>query len=111
MLAEISDPAAGTHNTANLGREPVWPYGIIGDDGPLHAVAVRSFLNRPNKNEDDWSADPVQAARLGLADEFRSSLLALTERYQTAASGLAGFMGPEFYVEQIGVLAEGLQAA
>jgi hypothetical protein len=111
VIAASYDPAAETHNTENIGLEPVWPYGIIGDDGPLHAVAVRTFLNRPNKNEDDWSADPVQAARLGLADEFRSSLLALTERYQTAASGLASFMGPEFYVEQIGVLADALQAA
>jgi hypothetical protein len=49
--------------------------------------------------------DPVQAARLGLADEFKSSALALTEKYQKYPSGLATFMGPEFYVEQIGVLA------
>jgi hypothetical protein len=111
IISASHDPAAETHNTENVGLEPVWPYGIIGDDGPLHAVGVRTYLNRPNKNENDWSADPVQAARLGLADEFKSSALALTERYQVYPSGLAGFMGPEFYVEQIGVLADALQTA
>jgi alpha-L-fucosidase 2 len=111
ILTESYDPAAASHNTENIALEPVWPYGLIGDDGPLHAVAARTYLNRPNKNEDDWSADPVQAARLGLAEEFKSSALALTERYQTYPSGLASFMGPEFYVEQIGVLADGLQTA
>jgi len=111
IIAESYDPAAPIHNSENVGLEPVWPYGIIGDDGPLHALGVRTFLNRPNKDEDDWSADPEQAARLGLADEVKSSLLALTGKYQIFPSGLSGFMGPEFYVEQDGVLADALQNA
>jgi len=111
IIADSHDPVAPTHNTENVGLEPVWPYGIIGDDGPLHALGVLTFLNRPNKNENDWSPDPEQAARLGLADEVKSSLLALTEKYQQFPSGLAGFMGPEFYVEQDGVLADSLQNA
>ena len=105
------DPDAKIHNSENIGLEPVWPYGLIGDEGPLHALAVRTFLNRPFKNEDDWSFDPIQAARLGLADQFKASALALTERYQVYPSGLAAFAGPEFYVEQIGVLAAALQQA
>ncbi|WP_263381485.1 glycosyl hydrolase family 95 catalytic domain-containing protein [Granulicella arctica] len=111
VIAASYDPAAETHNSENLGLEPVWPYGLIGDGGPLHAIAVRTFMARPNKNDNDWSADPVQAARLGLTAEFKSSLLALTERYQTYPSGLASFMGSEFYVEQAGVLADALQTA
>jgi alpha-L-fucosidase 2 len=111
VIATSHDPAAPTQNSENLGLEPVWPYGIIGDDGPLHALAVRTYLNRPNKNDDDWSADPVQAAHLGLAEEFKSSALALTKKYQTYPSGMASFMGPEFYVEQAGVLADALQSA
>lgn len=111
ILIESHDPNAPSHNTENIGLEPVWPYGLIGDDGPMHALAVRTYLHRPNKNEDDWSADPEQAAHLGLADELRSSISALTERYQAYPSGLASFMGPEFYVEQIGVLADALQSA
>jgi alpha-L-fucosidase 2 len=111
VVATSHDLAAPTHNTENLGLEPVWPYGVIGDDGPLHAIAVRTYINRPNKDDDDWSADPVQAAHLGLAEEFQSSALALTKKYQTYPSGMASFMGPEFYVEQFGVLADALQSA
>lgn len=111
VIAASHDPGAEKHNTENIGLEPIWPYGIIGDDGPRHALGVRTFLNRPNKNDDDWSFDPIQAARLGLADEFKASVLALTEKYQTYSSGLASFMGPEFYVEQDGVLADALQDA
>ena len=111
VIAESHDPAAESHNSENIGLEPVWPYGLIGDDGPLHALAVRTFLNRLHKNDDDWSYDPEQAARLGLADEFKASSLALTEKYQKFPSGLATFMGPEFYVEQIGVLTDAIQTA
>jgi hypothetical protein len=111
IITESHDPAAPSHNTENIGLEPVWPYGIIGDDGPLHSLAVRTYMKRPNKNENDWSFDPVHAARLGLAEEFKSSALTLTQKYQTYPSGLASFMGPEFYVEQVGVLTDALQTA
>jgi hypothetical protein len=111
ILIASHDPGAKIHNSENVGLEPVWPYGLIGDEGPLHALGVRTFLHRPFKNQNDWSADPEQAARLGLADEFKSSALAITEHYQIYPSGLAGFVGPEFYVEQVGVLADALQQA
>lgn len=111
VIATSYDPTAEIHNTENIGLEPVWPYGFIGDDGPLHHLGVRTYLHRPNKNANDWSFDPVQAARLGLTDEFKSSLLALTEKYQAYPSGMAKFVGPEFYVEQVGVVADALQKA
>ena len=111
IIGASYDPAAEVHNSENVGLEPVWPYGIIGDDGPRHLLGVRTYLNRPNKDGNDWSPEPVQAARLGLANEFKSSLLALTERYQVYPSGLAGFAGTEFYVEQIGVVADALENA
>ncbi len=46
---------------------------------------------------------PIPFRRLALALPMNSKLsaLALTERYQKFPSGLATFMGPEFYVEQI----------
>ena len=59
----------------------------------------------------EWKIDPIQAARLGLADEVKTALVNLTEKYQEYPSGLAKFMGPEFYVEQIGVVAAALQEA
>ncbi len=111
ILIPSHDPAAPSHNTENIGLEPVWPYELIGEDGPLSALGVRTFLHRPNKTQNDWSEDPVQAAYLALADEFQSTEMALTQRYQSYPSGLASFAGPEFYVEQIGVLADALQSA
>ncbi|HYK36246.1 glycosyl hydrolase family 95 catalytic domain-containing protein [Alloacidobacterium sp.] len=111
VIAASYDPAVEIHNSENIGLEPVWPYGFIGDDGPLHQLGVRTYLQRPNKNQNDWSYDPVQAARLGLTDEFKSSLLALTEKYQAYPSGMAKFVGPEFYVEQTGIVADALQNA
>jgi hypothetical protein len=77
----------------------------------MHELAVRTFMTRRNQNEADWSFDPIQAARLGLSGQVKSSLLALTTRYQLYPSGLAKFFGAEFYVEQIGVLTSALQDA
>jgi alpha-L-fucosidase 2 len=100
------------HNEENIGLEPVWPYGLIGDDGPLHALGVRTFLHRPNKAAADWSADAVQAARLGLGNEMKAALLKVTESYQRYPSGFAQLTTfPEFYVEQIGVVADAVQSA
>ncbi len=55
----------------------------------------------------------MQAARLGLSNEVRSTLMALTERYQNYVNGFANWGGPagEFYVEQEGVVALALAEA
>jgi alpha-L-fucosidase 2 len=55
----------------------------------------------------------VQAAHLGLNDEVKSTLIALTERYQKYINGFANWGGPagEFYVEQEGGVALGLAEA
>ena len=111
VIAPSYDLDAPIHNTENVGLEPIWPYSLIGDAGPMHDLGVRTFAHRPNKEDDDWSFDPIQAARLGLPVEVKRTLLGLTEKYQAYPSGLAKFMGPEFYVEQIGVLTAALQDA
>jgi len=111
VIAQSYDQSAETHNTENIGLEPVWPYSLIGDSGPMHELAVRTYVHRPNKFENDWSYDPVQAARLGLTAETELALRKLTEKYQEYPSGLANFVGSEFYVEQIGVVTTALQEA
>ncbi len=111
VLAQSYEQAAPIHNSENLGLEPVWPYSLIGDDGPLHALGVRTYWHRPNKIDNDWSYDPLQAARLGLADEVKASLLQLTQKYQAYPSGFANFVKQEFYIEQIGVVAAALDEA
>lgn len=107
------EQAARIHNVENLGLEPVWPFGLIGDDGPLSDLAKRTFTDRPNVQTNDWSFDPIQAARLGLADDVRSTLIGLTEKYQKRISGLASFGStyPEQYAEQGGVVTTALQDA
>ena len=109
VFVDSYEPGAAIHNVENIGLEPAWPYELTGPlagdaADPLHAVGVRTFYARANKNEADWSYDPVQAAHLGLGEEVRSTLLALTERYQVFPSGMAEFISHDFFVEQIGVL-------
>ena len=113
VIAESYDPAAAEHNEENIGLEPVWPYGLTGDDSPQLALARATYATRPYPVHQDWSFDPVQAARLGLRNEVRSTLIALTERYQNYVNGFANWGGPagEFYVEQEGVVALALAEA
>ena len=111
VIGPSYDPKAEIQNTENIGLEPVWPYALIGDDGPQHALGVHTYMQRPNKFENDWSYDPLQAAHLGLANEMKTALLTLTGKYQHYPSGFARFTGDEFYVEQIGVVAATLQDA
>lgn len=108
VIAPSYDPAATKHNSENIGLEPVWPYGLIGDDGPLSELAKRTFMHRPNVEKNDWSNDPIQAARLGLGDDMAKALVDLTEHYQQWPDGLATFVQDEPYGEQQGVVAAAL---
>ncbi len=107
VIAPSYDPTAAEHNEENIGLEPVWPYNLVREDPQLLALGKATYATRPYPIHQDWSFDPVQAARLGLADEVRSTLIALTEKYQTYLNGFANWGGPpgEFYVEQQGVVA------
>jgi alpha-L-fucosidase 2 len=113
VIAPSYLPSAENHNVENIGLEPVWPYDLIGDTSPLFELARRTYLHRPYPVNQDWSYDPIQAARLGLRDEVRSTLIKLTEKYQTFVNGLANWGGAtgEFYVEQQGVVAAALDEA
>jgi hypothetical protein len=107
--------AAPLHNVENLGLEPVWPYGLIADQGPLSDLAKRTFTQRPFVERNDWSLDPIDAARLGLPDDLARTLVDLTQQYQLRPSGLAAFgtetKYPEPYAEQGGVVTTALQDA
>jgi hypothetical protein len=108
VIAESYLPGAPIHNAENIGLEPVWPYDLIGDDSPMFELARRTYGHRPYVGVADWSFDPVQAARLGLGDEVRSTLLRVTERSQHSINGVANWdkRYGEFYVEQVGVVAD-----
>ena len=113
VIAESYDSKAAEHNEENTGLEPVWPYNLIGDNSSELSLAKATYATRPYPVHQDWSFDPVQAARLGLGEEVRSTLIALTEKYQTYLNGFANWGGPpgEFYVEQEGVVALALAEA
>jgi alpha-L-fucosidase 2 len=113
ILAESYVPRAPIHNVENIGLEPVWPYDRIGDTSPDFALARQTYFARPNKYQPDWSFDGVDAARLGLGDEVRRALVAITSRYQTYINGFNSFGGQngEFYAEQSAQVALALQEA
>ncbi len=113
VITDSYVPAAKRQNVENIGLEPVWPYGVIGPDSTDFNLAKRTYLERPFPTNQDWSFDPIQAARLGLGDEVKSTLIKLTETYQGYVNGLAKWGGDsgEFYVEQSAVVAIALQEA
>lgn len=113
VIADSYRPAAENHNVENIGLEPVWPFDRIGDTSPLFALAQRTYRHRPYPTKEDWSFDPIQAARLQMPDEVRATLVKLTETYQTFVNGYSNWGGDtgEFYIEQQGVVAAALSEA
>ncbi len=113
LITDSYLPGAPIHNAENIGLEPVWPYDLIGDDSPMFALAKRTYAHRPFVGVADWSFDPIQAARLGLGSEVRAMLVKVTEDSQHSINGFANWdkQYGEFYVEQVGVVADALQEA
>jgi hypothetical protein len=113
VIAASYQPGAEEHNVENIGLEPVWPYGIIGDTSPMFPLALRTYAHRPNVSAVDWSYDPIQAARLHLGSEVASTLSETTQKFQAFVNGMAKWnpSAKEFYVEQAGVVADALQEA
>ena len=120
VIADSYQPSAALENSENIGLEPVWPYGDIGDSTSVNgdnltALADRTYNSRPNVNDADWSFDAVDAARLDMSSQVQSDLTANTESYQSYISGLAnlsgGSVGDEPYIEQQSGVATALDEA
>ncbi|WP_426504515.1 cellulose binding domain-containing protein [Dactylosporangium sp. McL0621] len=119
VIANSYQPTAATHNVENLGLEPVWPFGVIGDNtvvngDNLTALAQRTYSHRQYVNNPDWTYDSVQAARLGLASEVASTLTNSTKTYQVYPSGLAAWNPgslDEPYIEHVSNVATTLDEA
>jgi hypothetical protein len=108
MIGWSTQPTAPFHNVENLGLEAVFPYNTIGDTGALTALARRTFASRIWSNSNDWTFDPLHAARLGLAADVASTLVTAITTFQRYPSGLAAFDPGQLtqpYLEQAGVLA------
>jgi Ricin-type beta-trefoil lectin domain len=108
VIADSYQPAAANHNQENVGLEPVWPYGVIGDNtivngDNLTALADRTYTSRQYPNQPDWTYDSIDAARLDMSSQVASDLVASTEKYQVYISGLAAWnpsSADEPYIEQ-----------
>ena len=111
VFAISYEPAAPTHNAENLDLEAVWPYDLIGDDGPLTTLAQRTYAHRLYVNAGDWSFDAVDAARLDLGSEVEATLTRSIQTYQSFPNGLALLGGgtndgtQDPYVEELGIVA------
>ncbi|TDW23636.1 fascin domain-containing protein [Kribbella kalugense] len=111
MIGLSTQPTAERHNGENIGLEAVWPYNLLGAESSL---AQRTYTSRSYSNNADWSYDPLQAARLGLATEVKSTLLNAIRQYQVYPSGMASYtaqQASEPYIEQVGVLAAAVPEA
>ncbi len=119
VIGNSYQPTAGVHNVENLGLEPVWPFNLIGDNtvvngDNLTALAVRTYQHRQYVNNNDWSYDAIQAARLGLSSEVANDLVANIKSYQVYPSGLAAWnpgSPDEPYIEQASNIAATLDEA
>ncbi|HEV2376836.1 MAG TPA: SGNH/GDSL hydrolase family protein [Streptosporangiaceae bacterium] len=120
VIANSFQPSAALHNGENIGMEPVWPYGVIGDStvvggDNLTALADRTYDSRPNQNNPDWSFDAVDAARLDMPGQLAADLTTNTEHYQAYICGLANLFnatpGDEPYIEQSSTVATAIDEA
>jgi alpha-L-fucosidase 2 len=114
VLAASYEPAAKYVNGENVGLEPVWPYGLIGIDDPLFAIAKRTYELRPFQHMATWSNDPIQAARLGLGSEMAQAIFQLAQLYQVYPNGMSALLSDppqEFYIEQAAVISVALSEA
>ena len=120
VIADSYQPSATLRNGENIGLEPVWPWGVIGDNTTVNgdnltALADRTYNSRPNVNNPDWSFDAVDAARLDMPSQVESDLVAITESYQSYISGLgnlsSGTPGDEPYIEQSSTVATAMDEA
>jgi hypothetical protein len=115
VISDSFQPTATIRNGENIGLEPVWPYGLIGANSSLTALADRTYNSRPNVYGNDWSMDAVDAARLGMASQVQTDLVQITERNQGFIAGTASLggttPGTEPYLEQSATVGTALDEA
>jgi hypothetical protein len=113
MLGLSFVPTATRENDENDYLEPVWPFGLIGDNSTLTALALRTYQYRSYVNEPDWSFDAVQAARLGSSSSFYTAIVDLITQYQSFPAAIGNWESGNnaFYDEMGGGAQNALQEA
>ena len=95
VIADSYQPSATLHNSENIGLEPVWPYGVIGDGTTVNgdnltALADRTYNSRPNVNNAGLELRRRRRGPAGHGQPGRSRTWSRTPRsYQAYISGLA----------------------
>lgn len=90
VFAYSADPLAQLRNVENLDLEPIFPWNVVTDQTPEEfELAKASYATRRFVNANDWSLDPVDAARLHNGPEVAERLRATTNAYQLYSNGLA----------------------
>ena len=90
VFAYSADPLAQLRNVENLDLEPIFPWNVVTDQTPAEfELAKASYATRRFVNANDWSLDPVDAARLHNGAEVAARLRATTNSYQLYSNGLA----------------------
>ncbi len=115
MFALSADPTAAKNNGENLDLEVAYPYNLVGDNSARYPSRSAPTTTGYHRNNADWDYDTIYAARLGLANEVSSGLVANTQKYQLLPSGMANLFGNttsnEPYNEQTGIVAATLNEA
>ncbi|HXB98069.1 MAG TPA: carbohydrate-binding domain-containing protein, partial [bacterium] len=87
QYAPCATPIPAPSNDENIPSELAWPYGVVGLDTPDLSFGVSNWNNRPFINDNIWTPDGIQAARLGLGDSAFASMKAIMTRYQNYPNG------------------------
>jgi hypothetical protein len=94
VFAYSTQPAAQQENDENPDLEPVFPYGVVGDNsGILTTIANRTWVNREHVDRGTYAYDGIQAARLDQPTEVESSLVANAEMAQVYPNGFGDVNG------------------
>jgi hypothetical protein len=110
-----AQPNAAFNNVENLDLEPLFPYNLVSDQTPAEfELSKTTYANRRFVNANDWTYDPVQAARLDNGVEVAQRLRASVNSYQLYANGLSNLGAgnqTNVYDEQVGIVALALNEA
>ena len=105
-----STPNLAYNNVENLDLEPLFPYNLISDQTPADfELSKVTYANRRYVNANDWTYDPVHAARLGngveVAQRLRASRQLLPAVLERPVQPRRAATQTNVYDEQVGIVA------
>ena len=115
VFAYSCQPLAQLRNVENLDLETIFPFNLVTDQTPAEfELAKQSYATRRFVNANDWSLDPVDAARLHNGARSRRACgprRAATRSSRTASRTSARPAPTNTYDEHVGVTALAINEA